>query len=76
MIMTLLLSVIYIVYFTHHCLVRFAPCFAAASGDASPRDARVRRARRVSLTFIAGSAVYAAAWGITLAATVALMYGA
>ena len=73
--MTLLLSVLYIVCFTHHCFCRFAPCFAAASGEMSPRDARVRRARRVSLAFIAGSAVYAAAWAMVLSATVSLMYG-
>ncbi len=75
MIMTLILSVFYIAWFTHHCLIRFAPCFAAASGAMSPNDARVRRASKVSLAFIAGAIAYSAAWAIVLATTIAVMYG-
>ncbi len=73
--MTLLISVLYITWFTHHCLIRFAPCFAAASGDVPCHDPRVRRASKVSLAFIAGAIVYAAAWAIVLATTIAVMYG-
>ena len=65
--MIMLLSVIYIVWFTHHSLVRFAPCFLAVSGDMPCTDARVSRARRVSLLYIVGVFVYAAAWAIVFA---------
>lgn len=65
--MILLLSVIYIVWFTHHSLVRFAPCFEAVSGDVPYTDARVSRARRVSLLYIAGAFIYAASWAMVFA---------
>lgn len=73
--MTLLLSVLYIAWFSHHSLCRFAPCFAAVAESVSCGDPRVRRARRVSAAYILGALVYAAAWGIVLATTVMLMYG-
>ncbi len=73
--MTLLLSVFYIVYFTHHSIRRFAPCFLAVSGDMPYTDVRVKRARRVSLAYIAGAFIYVAAWAMVLATTLVLMYG-
>ncbi len=73
--MTLLLSVIYIVWFSYRSICHFAPCFAAVSGDISYGDVRVRRARRVSLAYIAGALIYAVAWAIVLAQTLVMMYG-
>ena len=68
--MLLLVSVFYIVFFTHYCLCRFAPCFEAAS------DERVRiRTPRVGVFFIIGAVLYAAAWAIVLSVTIGLMYG-
>ncbi len=72
--MTLILSVFYIVWFTHHSLVRFAPCFAAVSGDVPCTDPRVRRASKVSLAYIAGALIYAAAWAVVFAEAIAVMY--
>ena len=72
--MTLLLSIFYIVWFTQYSIRRFAPCFLAVSGDMPLSDVRVRRARRVSLAYIAGAFIYAAAWAIVLATAIAMMY--
>lgn len=74
MIMTLLISVFYIVWFTHHSLVRFAPCFAAVSGDVPCTDPRVRRARKVSLAYIAGALIYAATLGVVVSEALQLIW--
>lgn len=73
--MTLLFAVAYIFFFTYHSIRRFAPCFLAVSGDMPYGDARVRRSARVSLGYIAGAFVSAAAWAVVIAETLAVMYG-
>ena len=72
--MTLLLSVLYIVYFTHHSIRRFAPCFLAVSGDMPYTDVRVKRARRVSLAYIAGAFIYAATLGVVVSEALQLIW--
>ena len=66
--MTLLISAFYIVLFTHHSLVRFAPCFAETSKAVSHLKIRV------SPAYCLGALMCGASWGVVFAEIIAMMY--